>query len=80
RFWQSDNRQDRLNAKIYLLGIEDATESKIWCDYKTIKTVTLDEIIYWHFRKKMSDKLNERAANIIIEELSKHPCDKGNNK
>lgn len=30
--------------------------------------------------KKMSDKLNERAANIIIEELSKHPCDKGNNK
>ena len=80
RFWQSDNRQDRLNAKIYLLGIEDATESKTWCDYKTIKTVTLDEIIYWYFRKKTSDKLNERAANIIIEALSKNSCDKGNNK
>lgn len=80
RFWQSDDPRDRRNAKIYLLGVEDASESNIWCQYKTIKTVTLDELIYWHFKKLPREKLNQRAVTVILEELSHYPCNKGDDK
>jgi hypothetical protein len=76
-FWQSSNKQNEYNAKIYLLGIKDYSEGRIWCEYKKIKNVTLDEIIFWDFKKLSPEKYNERAAVIILNKLKNYPCEKG---
>lgn len=76
RFWRSDNKQDEYNAKIYLLGIKDYSEGKVWCGYKKIKNVTLDEVVFWSFKKLSPEKLNERAAVIVLNKLKNYPCKK----
>lgn len=69
---------EREKAKIYLLGVMDATEGNSWCDYRTFKTVTLRERIYVEFKKLPQDQLNQRAAKIIERILSqRYTCERG---
>lgn len=71
----SDDIQRRNNAKIYLLGILDATEGKSWCDYRTFKTITLQEAIYQNMKDLSEAELQERAADKILGILAKKfPC------
>lgn len=77
RFWISGNEQEKLRAGIYLLGVEDATERKLWCGYDLFKTVTLNELVYISVKNKTHDELNSRAAKIILEKFMNYPCDSG---
>lgn len=54
---------DKLRAGIYLLGVEDATEKKLWCGYDLFKTLTLNEIVYVFLKIK-------HIKNLILARLS----------
>lgn len=65
----------RKAARLYLLGVMDATEGRIWCDYKTLKTITLNEFIFEHMKKLTPTQLERRASTVIEESLEKSfPC------
>jgi hypothetical protein len=65
----------REKAKLYLLGVQDSTEGRAWCSYKQLKTVTLQEAVFEHFKKLPPQRLEERAASLIQEVLEKrYPC------
>ena len=65
----------RRAAQLYLLGVLDATEGHAWCSYSQLKTVSLREHLYEHFRKLPPQRLDERAADVITEALTRSfPC------
>lgn len=65
----------RKAARLYALGVMDASEGKSWCDYKTLKTVTLNEFIFEHMKTLSPAKLDRRASVVIEEALQKtFPC------
>ena len=71
----STDEPRRRAARLYLLGVLDATEGRAWCDYQTLKTVSLREHLYEHLRKLPSQRLDERASDVITEALSlSFPC------
>ncbi|HEX5686583.1 MAG TPA: Rap1a/Tai family immunity protein [Ideonella sp.] len=73
--YTSPDGQMREKAKLYLLGVQDSTEGRVWCSYKRLKMVTLKEAVYEHFRKLPSQRLDERAASLIEATLAKEfPC------
>lgn len=73
--YTSQDGEVREKAKLFLLGVQDSTEGRAWCGYKLLKTVTLQEAIYEHFKKLPPQRLDERAANLIQEMLAKrYPC------
>ncbi len=77
RFFSSKDEAERERARLYLLGVQDASEGKSWCDYKRFKTITLQEVLAMQFKKLPSERLNERAATLITEILVKEfPCKK----
>ncbi len=67
----SKDIQKRDKYRLYLLGVLDATEGKIWCDYSTVKTVSIRELLYEEMKKLSEEELQERAAHKIKEILSK---------
>lgn len=71
----SQDQNIRKTARIYLLGVLDATEGKSWCDYKTLKTVSLNEFIFEKLKKLPPKELERRAAAVIEESLHElFPC------
>jgi hypothetical protein len=69
------NPEEREKAAIYLLAISDLGEGKIWCDHKSIKTITAEEFVFAYFRKLSSSRLQEKAAILIEEALhASFPC------
>ena len=65
----------RDRAKLFLLGVTDATEGRVWCGYKIAKTITIQEIIFEEIKKLPKEELKSRAAHKIEEILSnKLPC------
>jgi len=66
---------ERRYAELYFLGVLDATEGSVWCNYKTYKTITIDERIFVNFKKLPREELEERASTVIKNILSKEfPC------
>jgi hypothetical protein len=73
--YTSPDVASREKAKLYLLGVQDSTEGRAWCSYKQLKTVTLQEAVFEHFKKLPPQRLEERAASLIQEMLEKrYPC------
>lgn len=71
----SKSVDERQYAGLYLLGVLDATEGHAWCDYKTFKTITIDERLFVEFEKLSERELDDRAARVITKILSKtFPC------
>jgi len=71
----SSSVDERRYAELYFLGVLDATEGSAWCDYKTYKTITIDETIFVEFKKLTNNQLDERAATVITKILrKKFPC------
>ena len=77
-FWESytsENADHRRRAELFLLGVLDATEGVSWCDYRTYKTITIDERLYSELKKLGIGQKDERAAKVIVRVLSKSfPC------
>ncbi len=65
RFYRSADKQEKEKARIYLLGVLDATEGKSWCQYSQLQTVTLQEFVFEFFNKLPAARLHERAAPLI---------------
>ena len=65
----------RAIARLYMLGVMDATEGRVWCDYKSFKTVTLNAFVFEYFKKQSPEQL-QRRASVVIEEALKNnfPC------
>lgn len=77
-FWDaytSENVDQRRRAELFLLGVLDASEGVSWCDYRTFKTITIDERLYSELKKLGAGQKDERAAKVIVRVLSKSfPC------
>lgn len=77
--WRSgEENPERLKADLYLLGVLDATEGKYWCDYQTLKVFTVHEVVFRYFKSLPAKRLQERAADLIVEAVAEnHSCKKG---
>jgi len=65
----------RERAEMYLVGLMDAGEGRLWCDYRTYKTVTLRERVFMHLKSLPSARLNEPAGEVVPRLLAQHyPC------
>lgn len=77
-FFNAYTSQDSLvgeKARLYLLGVQDSTEGRVWCSYERLKTLTLQEAVYEHFKRLPPQQLEKRAASLIEEMLAtKFPC------
>ncbi|WP_338849282.1 Rap1a/Tai family immunity protein [Massilia sp. W12] len=72
---RSKDKTTQERAQLYMTGVWDASEGKSWCSFTMFKSGTLQEIVYRHFSKLPSERLEERAAKLIEEALSsRHPC------
>ncbi|EBF0142835.1 Rap1a/Tai family immunity protein [Salmonella enterica subsp. enterica serovar Altona] len=74
KFYAIDNVQKKDNTLMYMLGVADATENKLWCGYDLFKTLTLNELVYVSLKNKTNEELNSRAAELIINKLIEYPC------
>lgn len=73
--YMSGSEQERKTAEIYLLGVMDATEGTVWCDYRTFKTDTLRERVFIEFKKLNERQTAARASKVIVDILAKrYPC------
>lgn len=73
--FSSPDNVTREKAYLYLLGVQDLTEGRIWCEYRQFKTVTLREVVGEYIQKLPRSRLGERAALVIEEALkTKLPC------
>jgi len=71
----SQSPQVRQQAELYLTGVLDATEGRAWCDYRTLKTITIDERLFTELKKVDGPALQQRASKTLIAILSKQfPC------
>jgi len=79
--YESQDSDSIRNASVYLFGVIDATEKKIWCDFWKFKSITVFDILHMEFRKVDKSRYNERAAHVIIGILSNSfPCNKESSK
>lgn len=75
RAFSSPDDATREKAYLYLLGVQDLTEGRVWCEYRRFKTVTLREVVGEYIQALPKSRLNERAAVVIEEALkTKLPC------
>jgi Rap1a immunity proteins len=68
--YTSADAAERQRANLHMLGVLDATEGRSWCDDKALKTVTLREFVFEHFKKLPPERLKDRAAKTIEEALA----------
>ena len=62
-------------AEMFLIGVLDSTEGKLWCGYKIALPGSIQELIYIGFKKESEHSLKRRASEIIISIMSKKlPC------
>lgn len=72
----SQTTERRAAARLYLLGVLDSSEGKIWCGYDQIKTATINEFVFEHLKKQSAERLKMRASVLIEEALKYHfPCE-----
>lgn len=76
-YMSKDVNQRRL-AEMYLIGVLDGSEGKLWCGYDVALPGSIQEQVYAGFKKEGKDSLERRASEVIISILSKQlPCGDG---
>jgi hypothetical protein len=74
-----NGKTQKVLSEMYMLGVFDSTEGRLWCNYWTIHSISLREDIYAHFHKLAKCKMKERASTIMLEALRYYvPSCKGN--
>ena len=65
--YKGEDLIQRRLAEMYLIGVLDATEGKVWCAYRELKPGSLKDIIYSGFEEH-KDKISnyERASKVIL--------------
>jgi hypothetical protein len=75
RSYSSRDKPESERARLYMLGVTDSSEDRVWCDYKHFETATLQEFVYEYFKKLPERRLDERASRLIQEALKTNfPC------
>ncbi|MGG7446619.1 Rap1a/Tai family immunity protein [Kosakonia oryzendophytica] len=77
--WTSrTNERERIKADLYLLGVLDTTEGKVWCGYNRLKTISIHEVVYSYFTAQPAARLQqERATTLILEAMTQNgKCNK----
>jgi len=70
------DERERIKANMYLQGVMDATEGKIWCSYKMALPGSLREGVFNYMVKLTPERKKERASVLITEALAKDlACD-----
>ena len=73
--YMSKDAQQRQLAEMYLAGVLDSGENKLWCGYRIALPSSLQEVIYLGFKNQSAESLNRRASEVINEILvSKLAC------
>lgn len=73
--YMSKDVQQRQFAEMYLAGVLDSGENKLWCGYNIALPHSLQEVIYLGFKNQSPESLNRRASVVINEILaSKLAC------
>lgn len=73
--YMSKDVSQRHLAEMFLIGVLDSTEGKLWCGYKIALPGSIQELIYIGFKKESEHSLKRRASEIIISIMSKKlPC------
>ncbi|PUA28869.1 MAG: hypothetical protein B0W54_10675 [Cellvibrio sp. 79] len=71
----SKSPERRIAARLYMLGVLDSTEGKVWCSYDQLKTVTINDFVFEYLKKQSAEKLKLRASDLIQEALhNSFPC------
>ncbi|WP_411751994.1 Rap1a/Tai family immunity protein [Serratia sp. (in: enterobacteria)] len=77
--YRGTNQQEKEKVQLYLLGVLDATEGKVWCQYSQLQTITLQEFVFEYFKKLPHEQLTLRASDLIEAAMVKNfPCKGGN--
>jgi hypothetical protein len=75
RSYSSPDKPESEKARLYMLGVTDSSEGRVWCDYKHFETATLQEFVYEYFKKLPERQMDERASRLIEEALKTNfPC------
>ncbi len=65
-------------AEMYLIGVLDSTEGKVWCGYDVALPGSIQEQVYIGFKKMDVGLADKRASDVIAAILSKKlPCKEG---
>ena len=73
----SDDERLRRDADVYIYGVIDATEKRIWCSFWDIKSSELINHLRYLFKKVDKSRYDERASHVITELLqNRRPCKK----
>lgn len=68
--YMSKDVQQRQLAEMYLAGVLDTGENKLWCGYRLALPSSLQEVIYLGFKNQSAESLNRRASEVINEILA----------
>lgn len=75
------DERERTKANMYLLGVMDATEGKVWCSHRLALPGSLREQVFNYMVKLSPERKKERASVLITEALAKNlACDEINEK
>ncbi|WP_051916589.1 MULTISPECIES: Rap1a/Tai family immunity protein [unclassified Serratia (in: enterobacteria)] len=78
KLYRGTNQQEKEKAQLYLLGVLDATEGKVWCQYSQLQIITLQEFVFEYFKKLPQEQLKLRASDLIEAAMVKDfPCKGG---
>lgn len=75
RSYRSDDVSERRLAEMYLIGVLDSTEDKIWCGYNIALPHSVLDQIHIGFKKASKEMMDDRAADTISKIMSNIlPC------
>lgn len=76
-WFSKTNERERIKAEMYLLGVMDATEGKIWCGYQRLLPSSAHENLSSRFANLTPQERKTRALSLIIASLAAiFPCKK----
>ena len=72
----SDDISQRRLAEMYLIGVLDTNEGKLWCGYGDLLPITLVEFLHGGLVDKNKEPFTQqRASDVILSFMSKFsPC------
>ncbi|HAT2207631.1 TPA: hypothetical protein I8271_002242 [Kluyvera intermedia] len=76
-WFSKTNERERIKAEMYLLGVMDATEGKVWCSYRRLLPSSAHENLSSRFANLTPQERKTRASALIVASLAAiFPCKK----
>lgn len=73
--YMSREIQQRQLAEMYLAGVLDGSEGRLWCGYSLALPGTVQEVLYLELRQQSEASMQRRASDVIHDILAARlPC------